>query len=364
MKKRWPILSVALLMVALLAGFGGFGNARIAHPAEGALYPTPPDIEITLSHFAQARPWRAELNGMDITAEFSPIDLRTLRAAGTDLAPYYFDGKNTFVLDTIGGVTTRVFYYDAVGPEIEVTNVEREADLLTISGRARDVSGIASLHVNGVAATLTGKRFSVSLADDALFTFTAVDRMGHVRETQMARPELLLPRVSRLRLSGEGLSAAIDRIVEQVSENLALEENLLARNPIVDQRSEIGDLEVSALRIVARSLEIAPADFTLVPMPPDRLSGEIVLPNLRATFRVTGHLFANPFSTLVTVETGRLRLTPTIVLGVDGSGRLEGEIAGLGTRLLDEILDYGSLPDDLKDTVREAIRETLLDVAA
>ncbi|RME48065.1 MAG: hypothetical protein D6795_13330, partial [Deltaproteobacteria bacterium] len=29
-----------------------------------------------------------------------------------------------------------------------------------------------------------------------------------------------------------------------------------------------------------------------------------------------------------------------------------------------EILDYGSLPDDLKDTVREAIRETLLDVAA
>lgn len=174
-----------LLLAIYMAGCnpGTTTSYTIIAPANNATVTAVP-ATFVIRYNAQPASSDIRLNGVAVRRFFTFGETEAT-AAGSDLAGYLLQGTNTFSVDArVGGPTTN-FTLDTAGPKVVVMSVSN-TEPKEVTGFASDVSGVASLSVNGASVPVGADGFFTAYVSTAgQYNFSAADTRGHTSITRI-----------------------------------------------------------------------------------------------------------------------------------------------------------------------------------
>jgi hypothetical protein len=364
-ERRISIASVAIIFILALTGVsrdnGQSFRISIDQPLAGQVYRNAPDINIQFRALVVPDDLKIRLNGVIITDFARKTERNQVRIIGRDVKKYLKEGQNWLIVRSRPGKTSLIFEYDSQGPKVKVEEITESGDSLVIKGIGQDSHQVSRIEVNGMPANLRDNHFEVIIPKCLLVTFETTDQLGNTRTEQFARPGLKIQSGAGSRINRTGLSQAISRLTLALMEKLNITGRIMSASPILERKrvNPITGEEVSALSLTVDSLthDDLALDFDLVP--PDSLQLLAKLRGMNVIFRAKGHLFDQTFDTPVSFVVPEVEISPLVALRGAVEGRIRTLITDITTTLPPVEMDFGLLPDEFKDTVRDAIYNRL-----
>lgn len=212
-----PTLHLRHFLVILLGLFLAAckETPQIAAPVDGSVHTSAPtEYKLTYKTKPAALP-KVTLNGVSVESSFVMAATEAI-ANGADLASKLKEGKNLLQVDPPLGPKVS-FIYDTVGPEVVVLSANAGSPI-TIQGVAIDAVGTDSLTINGVDVDVASDgTFDAEVASTDIYTFDAVDTLGHASQVQHARQTLLYNPSLSMRVNQSGLDIATNRIISMIN---------------------------------------------------------------------------------------------------------------------------------------------------
>lgn len=275
------------------------GNYEITDPEKGSIHQTPPSITIQYTEKPEALP-KTTLNGSEITGLFVLGDTDAT-AAGAAIAEFVKEGINDIKINDNPAVTSH-FIYDTQAPKISVISAER-GSFTTISGRAIDTAGIASLTINGLAIDVNEDgSFVADLSPADIYTFEVEDLLGHAAQVQYREYSLLYDDSLKARVNQSGLDFIASELVD-IANGLDYND-LLGNTELYKSGIFRGEL-TSVNSIAAESFSLDPTNNDL------RLNG--VFRNISAKLRLVNIIVIKP-----TVNIASATFNGSVLVGVNG----------------------------------------------
>lgn len=211
MKPHSLRLTALLLMLLALAGCK---KITVDTPLEDGIYATPPDITLTLKDVNTSE-LAMTLNGVNVTNLFTTT-ATSAKVTGTNIKTLLVGGDNIFRV-TAPEEHTVNFYYDIVGPEIHLTQVQQTTSVHLV-GYAYDPSALTSLSINNANILLQQDgSFDTSIASASQYKFVAIDTLGNRSETTLIAPDSQLVPAISARLNRTGLDFLVGEIQQYVA---------------------------------------------------------------------------------------------------------------------------------------------------
>ena len=205
-----------ILVICLLSGLAACKSGyQILEPVKDSVNTTPPaEYKVGYQTQPQTLP-KITLNGVDVAQYFVPGPQDAI-AAGSDLASFLKEGQNLFQVDPPLG-PQEYFLYDTQGPKIVITHGDGN-DPVTITGQADDAAGVASVAVNGTAATVADDgSFTVTVPATDVYRFDAADTLGHTSTTAIAALNQHYNPSLQVRVNQSGIDFASSAIINALN---------------------------------------------------------------------------------------------------------------------------------------------------
>lgn len=150
------IITRILLLTAAL-GLAACDQANIVAPTDNSVQTIKPaNFAVSFTNGNVPSPLQLELNGKDVKNAFTLADDGgSMSATGDEVETFcateyagdcIVSGRNVFRMTAGATLKQVVFYYDTTGPQIRITNTDREAK--TVSGYVYDPGGVTSVFLD------------------------------------------------------------------------------------------------------------------------------------------------------------------------------------------------------------------------
>lgn len=215
--KMLPVrfLRFALFLLVLFGLSACKSPYEIVDPVDGSTYTSVPAVfKISYQTLPATFP-NITLNGI-VTNSFFTFGATEATVAGSSLAPYLVQGKNTFQVDPPFGPKVE-FTYDTTGPGVVVLSADSK-DPNTINGMLIDTAGVKSLFVNGVSTVVGADgSFTVSVPATDVYTFDAVDKLDTTSQTKYGRLGLNNNPILGMRVNQGAIDVALSGLVNIIN---------------------------------------------------------------------------------------------------------------------------------------------------
>ena len=220
-----------LLVLAVLALLAGClpKPVDIVAPALNTVSNQPPEFRLRFKDGVPAT-FTATLNGTPLAYNLFTVEGNDayLQLTAEQLVP----GDNTLAVTSPGKVS-RTFHYDVEGPVVHLWGAVGEGTR-TVTGYLTDISGPASISINGVQSAVgAGGAFSLNVPADDFYQLVATDNFGNARHETYASLGQTFEKTLGVRVNQQGLDGSVTDAILAIVENVEFAGLLV--NPIIEE---------------------------------------------------------------------------------------------------------------------------------
>ncbi len=252
--KSTPHLFKAVLALFLLTFLTGClpKPVDIVTPALNTVSNQPPVFRLRFTDGVPAT-FTAKLNG-------AVLDPSLFTVEGNDAylqikASQLVSGDNNFAVTSPGSVS-RKFYYDVEGPVVHLSGAPGTSTK-TVTGYLTDISGPASISINGVQTAVDAKgAFSLQVPAATFYNLVAKDKLGNARNETYATLGQMFKKSLGVRVNQQGLDGSVTDAILAIVEQTEFAGLLV--NPIITECIKNSLLADACAGISVNDLDLSP----------------------------------------------------------------------------------------------------------
>lgn len=303
------VIKAALLLLSLWVIAACEQTTILAPAANFVDNELPPSFKVGFGNTAPVE-LTLQLNTTDVTDRFTVSDTGA-EASGDQLADVIYPGRNVFRVVSNGAVKQVFFYYDVLGPNIHILDVDRNAG--RVRGYAEDSGVVTSLVLDGVSVELDSKgHFDAPFSNRAVNQFEATDGFGYTSNTEFARKDQDFTGISA-RLNQGGLDFLLAVLEQELGET--------DFRPILQTlpTTRVSPLPGVNLNIRVTQFDLDEPDIDLVVRDDETVDAHIELLNFNMGIHVSGNILLLPFSSGAVVHMRRLDISTNYLMDIINS---------------------------------------------